>query len=207
MAEREAAVSGQRKRDLEVQMAQLREELEASQKQLGSQQENSSVEQSKLETRIQELQATKLQVEQQIKGMKEALAEETKRRKVTEHQSGEIGARRNELEAQLAPLRQELEASQKQLRSHQESSSAEQASLQGQFKEWDGAKSEVELEVKRLTEALGNETQRRENAESRAGETGLHRSDLESELAKNKQAQAPLRQELESAQKQLRSQL
>jgi len=41
-----------------------------------------------------------------------------------------------------------------------------------------------------LTEALAEETKRRESAEQQAGEMGEQRSQLEAQLAQNKQAQA-----------------
>src|SRR5205807_3223776 len=127
--------------------------------------------------------------------------EQNRLRESAERQAGEIGNCRNELEAQLKQLRQELGTSQKQQLSQQQNSSEEQTRLETRIKELYGAKIEAELEVKRLTEALANETRRRESAESRADQTGQHRGDLESELAKYKQAQALLRQELEASQK------
>ena len=56
-----------------------------------------------------------------------------------------------------------------------------------------------------LTEALAEETKRREGAEQQAGEIGQRRSELEAELAENKQAQARLRQQLEEVQRQLQA--
>jgi chromosome segregation ATPase len=64
---------------------------------------------------------------------------------------------------------------------------------------------DLEQKVEQLTEALAGETKRRESTEQRAGEIDRRRSDLEAELAGNKQAQAQLRQELGALQKHLRA--
>jgi hypothetical protein len=100
-------------------------------------------------------------------------------------------------------LRQELEASQKQLQAQQERSHLEQIRLEARTQELQAAQAEVQQQVKRLTEALAQETKRREGAEQQAGEIGQRRSELETELAQNQQAQASLRQELEASQKEL----
>ena len=52
---------------------------------------------------------------------------------------------------------------------------------------------------------LAEETKRREGAEQQAGEFGKRRSELETELEQNKQAQARLRQQLEEVQKQVQT--
>jgi len=61
----------------------------------------------------------------------------------------------------------------------------------------------VEQKVKLLTEKLATENQRPQGGEQQAGEIGKTRSELEAELAENKQIQARLRQQLEETQKQL----
>ena len=64
----------------------------------------------------------------------------------------------------------------------------------------------MEQEVRRLTEALAAESRLRVGAEQKAGEIEKHRAKLEAELAGNKQALEQLRQEMETAQKQLQAQ-
>src|SRR5205807_2006237 len=138
------------------------------------------------EARTQQLQTTQAEVEQQVKRLMEALAAENHRRENAEQQAVEIGQRRSELEAELgknkqtqAQLRQELETLQKQLCAQQESSGAEQTRLEVRTKELQATQAEVEQQVKRLTEALAQETKRRQAAEQQAGEAGQHRSELE----------------------------
>src|SRR5262249_28460048 len=128
-AEQQAGELGLRHSDLEAELAknkqahaQLRQELEASQKHLHAHQESSRTEQTRLEGQAQELQAAKLEVERQVTRLMERLAAESWRREGAEQQAGELGLRRSALEAELAnnkqaqaQLSQELEASQKQL--------------------------------------------------------------------------------------------
>ena len=55
---------------------------------------------------------------------------------------------------------------------------AEQARLEARIKELETAKTEVDEKVKRLTEALVEETKRREQAEQQSGEVGKGVLDL-----------------------------
>jgi hypothetical protein len=89
-------------------------------------QKNSHAEQTRLETRAKDLQATQADVLQQVKKLTETLAEETKHRAIAERQKGEIGQRRSELEAELTENKQAqtwcgwaLEAAQKFRRTDQ----------------------------------------------------------------------------------------
>src|SRR6185436_7074516 len=58
----------------------------------------------------------------------------------------------------------------------------------------------------RLTENLTHEAKRREGVEQQAGEIGQRRTELETQLAETKKAEAGLRQELEKAQHQQQTQ-
>src|SRR5207253_1512283 len=192
-----------RRCELEAQLGQFRQELENAQKQLEAQQEGSIGEQSTLVARIQELLAMQAEVEQQVNSLTEAFAEETKRREAAEQQAGEIGERRSELEAQLAErqqaqarLQHELEESQNHLRVQQEGTLAEQTKFGARIKELQVTQVEVEQQVKRLTEALAEETKRRESAERQAGEMGQQRGEVEARLAEDQQAQAGLQEEV-----------
>src|SRR5205823_13778746 len=102
-----------------------------------------------------------MEMEQQLKRLTEALAEESKRRVSVDHQADEIDRRRNELEAQLGQLRQELGDAQKQLHAQQEGSLDEQIKLEARVKQLESAKTQVEQQVRRLTESLAEETRRR----------------------------------------------
>ena len=86
-----------------------------AQQQLQAKHESSRTEQTRFEARIRELQAAQAEFEQKIIQLNAALGEESKLRKAAEGQAGEIGQRRNELEAGLlenqkaqAQLRAEL---------------------------------------------------------------------------------------------------
>jgi len=119
---------------------------------------------------MNQLQATKAEVEQQVKGLAEKLAEETRRREGVEQQAGEIGQRRSDLEAELARLRQELETSQTQLRARQESSVAEHKPDSTPGSTNCTGEGRGGAAGQRLTETLAQETRRREGAEQQAVE-------------------------------------
>ena len=69
-----------------------------------------------------------------------------------------------------------------------------------QLPELQSAQAQVEQQISRLSEALANETRRRESAEQQAKETGQGRSELETQLTQ-------VRQELEASHKQLQGQV
>ena len=102
-----------------------------------------------------------------------------------------------------AQLRQQLEEAQRQLQAQKENFLAEQARLEARTKELQAAQAEVEQKVKFLTERLATENQHPQGGEQEAGTIGKSRSELEAELAENRQIQARLRQQLEETQKQL----
>jgi chromosome segregation ATPase len=68
------------------------------------------------------------------------------------------------------------------------------------------AQSALEQQVTRLTEALAHETRRREGAEQQTVEIRQRRCELEADLTRDRQAQAQLRQELETSRNQLQAQ-
>jgi chromosome segregation ATPase len=219
-AEQRASDIGLQRGELEAELAknkqaqtQLLYAFEALQKQLHEHQENSRVEQARLDARTKELQAAKAEVEQEVRRLTERVAAETWRREGAEQQAGEIGLRCSELHAELArnnqaqaQLRYELQASQQQLQSQQESFNTEQTWLETRTQQLQSAKVEVEQKVTELTEALTQETRLRKGAEQQAGEISLRRDELETELAKNTQVQAQLRNELEESQNQFQAQ-
>ena len=96
-AEKQASESRQQRGELQAELlkinqaqVRLRQELEASQKQLGAQQTGSRAEQNRLEGRIKELQAAQPEVEQQVKRLTEMLAAETKRREAAEQRAAQL---------------------------------------------------------------------------------------------------------------------
>src|SRR5262249_17046352 len=147
-----------RRAELEAQLAEnkeaqlwLRHELEAAQKQLQAQHQNSSTEQTTLQARIKELEAAHAAVEQKVTTLSESWAGETRGRESSEQNAGDIEKRRAGLESELArntetqaQLRRDLEALQEQLRAQQQSSSVEQTTLQSRIKELETAHSSVE---------------------------------------------------------------
>src|SRR5262249_26957129 len=105
-----------------------------------------------------------------------------------------------------AQLRREVGQTQKKLQTQQGSSGTGQNKLQARIKELQGAHSAVEQKGNALTETLTQETKTPGSAERQANEVGKHHSELETELARNTEAQAKLREELETSQKQLQAQ-
>src|SRR5262249_40310208 len=107
-AEHHANEIGKHRAELETELAQnkatqaeLREQLETSQKQLQSQQQSSGAEQSKLEARIKELDAAQTALEQKVVSLTESLGEETKRKQGVEQQASDLAKHRTEMETQL----------------------------------------------------------------------------------------------------------
>jgi chromosome segregation ATPase len=164
-------------------------------------------------------------VQEKVRRVTEALAEETRRRESAEQQAAEIGQRRSQLEAELAQLeqryneahqqlqtetqlRQELQQAEKQLVSflqlaEKQNYLVEQSRLEPRTLGLEAAEADAMQRVKRLTNALAKETRRREGAEQQAGNIGQRRSELEAQLAESQQTQARLHQELQESKKQL----
>jgi len=122
-------------------------------------------------------------------------------------------AKRRELEEELAKnqqeqalLRQQLEDAHQQLQAQKEQYLAEQSRLVASTEELRSAQADLEQKVKRITDALTEETRRREAADQQASRIGQDRSQLEAALTDARQAQAGLQHELEIAQKQLQAQ-
>ena len=117
----------------------------------------------------------------------------------------ENAKRRGELEAELArnkevqaKLCEQLRKAQKQLQAQAEN--GQPPRLDVQLPELQVAQAQVEQQISRLSEALAQETRRRESAEQQARETGQSRTELETQLAHT-------RQELEASHKQLQIQV
>jgi chromosome segregation ATPase len=124
------------------QQGELQEELDAAQKQLKMLHEKYLDEQSRLEARTKELESAKVVVEEQVRRLNEALAEEIKRREGAEQEAGEISQRRSELEAELARnqqiqarLQQQLDEASKQLIVIKHNYQSEQSRLEARSKD------------------------------------------------------------------------
>jgi len=129
---------------------QLRQELEAAQKQLQALHDSSSSERTRLEARTQEVLAAKLEAERQVQRLTDSLAQETARRQGVEKQVDDFSKRRSELEAQLtqnkqtqAQLQSELEELQKQLEAQRENSTAELARFEARTMDMQGLSHEL----------------------------------------------------------------
>src|SRR5262249_36412661 len=99
-------------------------------------------------------------------------------------------------EAQPAQAASSAEAPSKQRRGQSEPRTQELLAMQG----------EIVQRVRRLMDALAQETRRRQGAEQQADELDRHRTELEAELTQNKEAQAQLQQELETSRQKLQEQ-
>ncbi len=116
--------------------------------------------------------------------------EQTEKALQREVEASESAKRWGELEAELAEnkrtqaqLRQELAEAQKQLKALGEKRPGDPRSmLEARTKELQAAQAEVAQQVKRVTEALAEETRRREGAEQQAAVIGRQRVELEGEL-------------------------
>jgi chromosome segregation ATPase len=114
--------------------------------------ESASAEQSRLNLRVNELQRTQDELEQQIKSVTQTLVQETTRRESAERQATEIGQRRSELDAQLEQLREEFEESQRQLELQTRNFAAEQTNLQTRSKQLEDVTSELAAARSQLDE-------------------------------------------------------
>jgi chromosome segregation ATPase len=206
-ADQQTAELAKFRSDLEAELSKLRQDLDSSQKLLTSQKEGSDAEKSRLQSWINELQAEHGQAEAQLKRLSLSLAEETERRKGFEQQSTELTRRRSELEAELATntraqsqLGQELAEAKTRLQEQQEKSRADQASLEDRIQGLQTTKAEVELQVKRLTDALTWETERRLGAEHQSGEATRQRTQLETQLKDLQLQSDTLQKQLQSEQ-------
>src|SRR5207249_7616502 len=142
---------------------------------------------------------------QKVASLTELLAQETKRREGAEHQAGEVGKRRTELEAELAQnkqaqarLRQQLEEIQKQAQALKSNHLAGQSKLEARTQELQAAQMPVEEKIRSLTEALAFETKRREAVERMAVDAFKRRRELEAKLAKMQEAEKSLQGQIEA---------
>jgi chromosome segregation ATPase len=160
--------------------------------------EVSQAERKKLEaTLTHELHSTQASLQHELKSLNETLASETRRRESLEHLAGEIGQRRNELEAQLTAFRQELEASQNQCRAQQENSWLQQSRSEARTRDLQTAQIELQQQIKQLSDGLAEETKRRETAEKQVNGNSEQQRALQAEQLKNTFAIQQLEAELQ----------
>src|SRR5262249_6835118 len=119
-AEQRAGEIGQQRGALELELGQLRRDLEKTQKDLLAQEERSHAEHAKLEARTQELRTAHAKAGQQVQRLTNALNEEAKRREGAEKEAGNIGQKRNELETAMWRLQKDLQVSQERLEAQEQ---------------------------------------------------------------------------------------
>ena len=197
--EQEIAENAQRRAELETALGEIQRVQDAFQ------QEAAKADNPK---RVLELESA-LAEHAQYRGELEAALVENEQAERTlqrELEASESAKRRGTLEAELAEnkqtqaqLRHELEEAQQQQQSQQASSRAKQTRLEARTQELQLSKVIVELEVKRLTETLTAETERREHAQQQVDQIDSQRHAMERQLGQ-------LRQELEASQGQLQAQ-
>jgi DNA-binding response OmpR family regulator len=142
-------------------------------------------------------------VREKLQHLREALAEETKRREEVERQAIENAERRRKLEAAI----EENQRSQVQFQELVEQSQrqaadagADQKNLAGRRRALVEVSDFVAHKVARLKQALEEETKRRELLEQQMGENAERRTELEAALAEIQGVQGAFQKELESAQ-------
>src|SRR6185295_9419536 len=159
--------------------------------------------QSKLEARTKELEASQSPVEQKIASLTESIAKEAGQ--AVDDPSGDIAKRRSQLETELAEtkqaqsrLREQLDEVQRQLKAIKETYFAEQTRLEGRIKGLQTAQAQAVQQVKELSDNLAEESKRREGAEQKVDEVDQQRSELEAQLEM-------MLQQLETTQNQLKA--
>jgi chromosome segregation ATPase len=153
-AEQQAEEIGLQRSELEVTaketQARLQCKLETAHQQLQAHQEKFGVEQTRFESRVQELQSAKFEVEREVDRLTGLLIEENKRRGGVEQEAAEYARRGRKLESELAEtreakeqLRQRLEESQNQFETERERYVAEQAKLHARTRELEALTAEL----------------------------------------------------------------
>ncbi|HEV2436629.1 MAG TPA: response regulator, partial [Verrucomicrobiae bacterium] len=172
----------------------------------GSQSQSLMAEQSKLEGRTKKLHTVQATFDEKLNNLREALAEETKRREAVEQQAAENVERRSKLEAAIEEnqraqewFRQLLEESQQPAQPSEPSGAAGQVNLAGRRRALEQVRDFVADKQILLKQALAAETKRREAVEQQAAENAKRRADLETALGEIQQAQDAFQQELETA--------
>ena len=115
----------------------LEGDLEVARRELQALRLGRTAEESELEARTMDLQASQADAEQKVRTLTEALTAETSRWEGAEQMALETAKRQSELEVELAEIskaqvqvRQQLEESQSQLQAREESAAAERSKLE-----------------------------------------------------------------------------
>src|SRR5262245_7377140 len=143
-------------------------------------------------------------VNEKLKYLKEALAEETKRREAVEQQAAENARRRTELEAAIEENQRSQQMFRQMLESQQEALASEEGGHQGQVNVAGRRRALVEVgdfvadKLVRLKRALAEETKRRELVEQQAAENAERRTELEAALGEIQMVQVAFQRELDS---------
>ena len=143
---------------------------------------------------------------EKLKNLKEALAEETKRRAAVELQAAENKKRRTELEAAIQENQQSqqrfhqmLEESQKQALAAEEGKGQSHRDREGRRRALVELSDFVSDKLFRLKKALAEETKRREALEQQIAENANRRAELEAALAEIQGVEAAFQEEMGAA--------
>ncbi|MCX6927060.1 MAG: response regulator, partial [Verrucomicrobia bacterium] len=146
-----------------------------------------------------------LAVEEKHKYLRQALAEETKRREAVDQHAAENAKRRTELETAIEEnqrsqqwFQQLLEGSQPQALASEEGGQAGQLNSSGRRRALMAVQNFVADKLIRLKEALTEETKRRETVEQEIAENANRRTELEAALAENQRVQGILQREADT---------
>jgi DNA-binding response OmpR family regulator len=141
-----------------------------------------------------------------LQHLREALAEETRRREAVEQQAIENAQRRRSLEAAIEDNQRSqerfqklVEESQQQTLQAEQPGSAEQLNLTGRRRALVEVANFVADKLIQLKQALAEETKRREAVEQEVVENARRRSQLEAALRESERTEAVFQQEQESA--------
>lgn len=152
-------------------------------------------------TKLSSLQAT---VNEKLKRIKEALAEETQQREIVEQQAAENARRRSKLEAAIEENQQSQKRFQQLAQECEQQAllaaqggEAEQASLAGRRRALVGLSDFVADKLIRLKQALAEETKRRVEVEQQVADNAARRAELEAALAEIEGVQKAFEKELE----------
>ncbi len=161
------------------------------------------VEEASAEGRMKEWQVTRAAVDDKVKALTEALAQESKRREEAEQQAAANAKLQSKLEAAQAEnqkayewLQRLMEESEKQ---SQNGDTSQAWKADGRTRALEAVRSFVEDKVKNLTKVLAVETEKSELAKQKAAAFANRRSELEAALAEVEQAKTNLLRDIEAA--------
>src|SRR5205823_6281983 len=168
--------------------------------------QNQKIKQSNVESCTKKPNTLQETVNEKLKYLKEALAEETTRREAVEQQAAENAKRRTELEAAIEDNQrsqqyfgQLLEESQQQALAFEQGGNARQISMAGRRRALVEVRDFVADKLIRLKQALAKETECRGLVEQQADENAKRRTELEAAFGEIQKVQEAFQEALETA--------